>query len=66
MKKEKLPGVIVIFILTVITIVFWVSFRIYITVSNNKPVTVSEEILLPVDPKLDTETINQMEGRIYP
>lgn len=66
MKTEKLPGIIIIFILTAITIVFWVSFRIYVTVSNKTPVTVSEEILSPVDPKLDTETINQMEERIYP
>jgi hypothetical protein len=66
MKNTKLPSVIVLLILTSITIVFWVFFNIYYVVSKKTPTTVSEEILTPLNPKLDTEVINQMEKRIYP
>ncbi|AKM83040.1 hypothetical protein A2422_03630 [Candidatus Woesebacteria bacterium RIFOXYC1_FULL_31_51] len=66
MKNTKLPSVIVLLILTSITIVFWVFFNIYYVVSKKTPATVSEEILSPINPKLDTEVINQMEKRSYP
>lgn len=64
--KNKLPSVIALLILTFITIIFWVSFNIYAVFTKKVPVVVSEEILLPLDPKLDTEIINQMEKRNYP
>jgi len=66
MKKEKLPRVIILIVLTSITVVFWVFFSIYSAVSKTTPVSVTEEVILPLDPKLDTQTINQMEERIYP
>lgn len=66
MKNPKLPSVIVLLILTSITIVFWVFFNIYYVVSKKTPVTVSEEIISPLNPKIETEIIDQMETRIYP
>lgn len=66
MKKDKLPRAIIIIILTSITIVFWVIFNIYSAISKKAPVAVSEEIILPLDPKIDTETINKIEEKIYP
>lgn len=64
--KNKLPSVITLIILTFITIIFWVSFNIYTVFTKKAPIVVSEEILLPLDPKLDTEIINQIEGKNYP
>ena len=66
MKNNKTPTVIILIILTSITIIFWVFIDIYYVFAKKTTATVSEQILLPVDPKLDTEVINQMEERIYP
>jgi len=66
MKNNKTPTVIILIILTSITIIFWVFIDIYYVFAKRTTTTVSEQILLPVDPKLDTEVINQMEERIYP
>lgn len=66
MKKTKLPKIITLIILTSITIVFWVFFNIYSTVTKKTITAVPEEILLPINPKLDSEIINQIEERVYP
>lgn len=66
MEKTKLPNKIVLIILTSVTILLWVAVSVYTAISKKTPAVVSKEILLPLNPKLDIETLNQMEERIYP
>jgi len=67
MSKNKLPGLVVFMILTLITVVFWVLFNIYRSfTTTNSPVDVDEKILMQITPKLDTETIKIMKTRINP
>lgn len=66
MKNSKLPSIVVLFILSMITLLFWTSFSIY-RVFTAKPATqVSNDVILKVDPRLDTVTLDQIEKRIYP
>ena len=65
MKKLKVPSLVTIMVLTVITILFWIAFgvaRIFIT----KPApSVPKEILAPVSRDFDKETVAKIESRLY-
>lgn len=65
MKKTKLPNLVAILVLTLITVVMWVSFSIYRAFSIKPTPAVSEEVLKPLSPVLDIETINLVESRIF-
>lgn len=45
-------------ILTLITVLFWISFSIYNVFTNKPSPTVTDEIIQQVDPKLDIQTLN--------
>lgn len=62
-NKKKLPAVITILILTLITAVLWVFFSAYRSFTDEKELIVPEEILIPLNPKLDTETIDKIKER---
>lgn len=64
MINKKLPNFIILMILTLITLVFWISFSIYQVFATNPAEVVSNEIILELNAKLDTETINTIKNRI--
>lgn len=64
MKNKKLPSVIVLMILTLLTTVFWMLFSIYRTFTKPTSVEVSEEITSPISPNLDTETIEMIRSKV--
>jgi len=66
MHKNKLPGLVVIMILTLITVSFWILLNIYRSFTTNSSEVVSEKILMQIIPKLDKETIEKMKSRINP
>lgn len=67
MNKNKLPSLVVLLILTLITVVFWIMFSVYRTYTNKEVSTnVPREILLPISPNLDESTIDIMQTKIYP
>lgn len=53
-------------ILTLVTLLIWLSFTIFRSFTREAAPVVPVEIVLPVNPKLDTNTIKQMEQRLYP
>jgi len=57
MKKQKKPSFVIIGILTVITIFFWIGFSAYRALTVTPPVKVPDEILKPIAPTLDRETL---------
>lgn len=67
MNKNKLPSLVVLLILTLITVVFWIAFSVYRTYTTEEiSINVPREILLPISPNLDKNTIDIMETKIYP
>lgn len=62
-KKNKLPNFIILIILTLITVVFWVSFDIFRVFTTKAVPVVSDEIVEPLNPKLDVDTLDQIEKR---
>ncbi|KKP47641.1 MAG: hypothetical protein UR39_C0003G0043 [Candidatus Woesebacteria bacterium GW2011_GWA1_33_30] len=64
MKNAKLPSLMILLILTTITVVFWISFTIYRVFTKESPVNVSNEIIAPINPNLDMDTLNEIERRV--
>lgn len=65
MKKTKLPSLIPILILTLITVVMWVFLDIFRALKQTPELTVPTEISQPLSPALDQNSINQIESRIF-
>jgi hypothetical protein len=65
MKKNKLPSLISILILTLITSLMWISFNIYRSLMSQPPPVVSGEVSNPLTPTLDKDSINQIEERLF-
>lgn len=63
MKKEKLPSLISVLILTLITVVMWVSFDVYRAITKAPESIVSAEITKTLNPTLDQESIKMVESR---
>lgn len=65
MKKQKIPGLISVLILTLITIVMWVSLDVIRAFKKATPSVVPSEISQPITPSLDQISISQIESRIF-
>jgi hypothetical protein len=65
MNKQKLPSIIPILILTLVTVVMWVSLDIYRAIKHPVEFTVPTEISQPLTPTLDQDAINQVESRTF-
>jgi hypothetical protein len=63
--KEKTPYIVPFFILTAATLIFWAFFDIYRNIKKVPPVIVPPEVLAPINPKLDTSTLSELEKRFY-
>jgi hypothetical protein len=65
MKKNKLPSLISILILTLITSVFWVSLSTYRAFTAKPSESVPKEISDPINLSLDQTAIQKIESGIY-
>lgn len=65
MRKQRVPGIVTVAILTVITVVFWIILDVYRTLTVKPAPTVSEEILSPIDPDLDQTYLNRLQQRVF-
>lgn len=65
MKNNKLPNLVSILILTLLTVIVWISLSIYRALTLKPVAPVSQDISQPLNPSLDTDTINKIESRIY-
>jgi len=65
MNKQKIPGLISVLILTLITIVMWVSLDVIRAFKKVTPSVVPSEISQPIIPSLDQISISQIESRIF-
>lgn len=61
---NKLPNVVALMILTLVTLLIWLSFTVIRSFTAEAPPVVPPEVVLPVNPKLDTTVIDQMQQRL--
>ena len=65
MKKPKKPNTVILGILTLITVLFWIGLSAYRSFTSEVPVKVPSEILEPISPLLDTETLAKVGNRLF-
>ena len=65
MKKLKVPNIVTIMILTVITISFWIVFSVVRIFRTEPTPSIPPEILNPLNPNYDKTVVDKIEGRIY-
>jgi len=65
MKKTKLPNLIPVLILTLITVVMWIFLDVFRILKKVPELVVPTEISQPLTPTLDQNSINQIESRIF-
>jgi hypothetical protein len=65
MKKNKLPSLISILILTLLTCVLWVSFNVYRSLTAKPEESVPEAVSNPITPTLDENVIKKIESAIF-
>lgn len=65
MKKNKLPSLITILVLTLITVLMWVGFSIYQAFSKPAISSVPDSISSTISPILDSNTIKKIESSIF-
>lgn len=66
MKNSKLPSLVVLMILTLITGSFWIIFNLYRVFTSAPAPVVEKEVISQIDPKIDMNIINDMKARINP
>ena len=66
MKKQaiKTPNLVIIAVLTVITIAFWITFDVFRTLTIKEKPAVPPEILAPLNPTLDSSSLQGLQERI--
>ncbi len=65
MKKSKAPSYVTIAILSVITVFFWIIFSVLRLLRAPTETKVPDEILSPLNPTLDLDTLNNLENRLF-
>ena len=65
MKKAKVPNIVVVMILTVITISFWIVFGVVRIFTTEPTPSIPPEILNPLNANYDKTVVDKIEKRIY-
>ena len=65
MKDIKAPNLVIIGVLTIVTIAFWIIYGIYQLISKPQPVSVESQIIEPLSPTLNRDSLSTLEQRIF-
>lgn len=65
MKKLKVPSIVSIMILTVITVSFWIVFSVVRIFRTEPSPAVPPEILNPLNANYDKTAVDKIEKRLY-
>jgi hypothetical protein len=65
MQNRKLPNLISILVLTLITVVMWITLNIYRAIATTTTPSVPDEVSLPLTPDLDKDTVNSIGSKIF-
>ena len=64
MRKPKAPRLVTIAIISTATIIVWIFFEVYRIFTAQLHPNVPEELLAPINPVLDTQSLDRIQGRI--
>jgi len=65
MSIKDSPPIVKLAILTLITVIIWITFDVYRALTIKPAPDVPEEILAKLDPSLDETALNQLQSRVY-
>lgn len=65
MKKNKLPSLVSILILTLLTAIVWISLSVYRVFTTKPSESVPSTVSEPLTPTLDQDTIKQIESSVF-
>ncbi len=65
MRTPKSPRLVTIAIITTATIILWIFFEVYRIFTAASPLDVPEELLRPINPSLDSKTLQNVEARVF-
>jgi hypothetical protein len=65
MKKPKAPRLVTVAVVTTITIIFWIFYSVYITLTHRPAVDVPAELLEDINPVLDTRTLDNLPEKLF-
>lgn len=65
MKPPKPPKAVTLAIFTTMTIILWVFFSVYRQLTSPPEAPVPLEILAPLNPELNTQTLEKLPSRLY-
>jgi hypothetical protein len=65
MKKPNPPKLVTIAVMTTITIVFWIFFTLYQIITAKPEPSVSEKLLEPIIPELDSSSLQKIKDRVF-
>jgi hypothetical protein len=63
--KTKLPSLVAILVLTVLTSVLWISFGVYRALTTEQTPSVPADVSEPLTPTLDKNTIDAIKSRQF-
>jgi hypothetical protein len=62
---NKIPAIVFIAVLTAITVLFWVVLSIYRVFTDKPKIDVPSEVLEPINPTLDLQTLEKVQSSLY-
>lgn len=65
MKKQKLPTLVVIAILTTVTIVFWIIYSLYNSIVSKPVLNIPSGVLDEVSPEIDIPALDKIGQRVF-
>jgi hypothetical protein len=65
MKKPPAPKLVTVAIFTTITVIFWIFFSVYTVLTQTPDIKVPPELLVPIDPTLDIEALEELSQRVH-
>ena len=65
MIKTKVPSLLTIAVLTLITSVFWVVFSVYQIFHSKAILDIPPKVLEPISPVLDSQQIDKIAARVF-
>jgi len=65
MDKPKSPKLVTVAIFTTITTIFWVFTGLYNIITSSPPANVDPKLLEPINPTLDKDALDRLDGRIF-
>lgn len=65
MKKPPAPRLVTVAIFTTITVIFWIFFSVYTILTQTPDIKVPPELLEPIDPTLDIESLQDISRRVH-